>query len=270
MRKNYPEIIYKYRDYTNQFHRNLLIRNQLFLASPLSFNDPFDCYIPPNFRLLDTKVKKEEWVNKTAIAGFDLFEKSGMNLEERMNVLDDRLENDIDGFQKEFNENFYQKQSDYLGVISFSERWDSILMWSHYSKSHTGFCLGIFEEKLRSSGEFIVGGKVQYSNEDEYPERSPLDELTLIKSFDLTHHKSSDWSYEKEYRIIKMFHPHIPTPEGRICIIPDSFIAEYIIGVRAPEDCKQHIIQLANEKRKPVYQIEQVPFKFKVSRKLLN
>lgn len=56
-----PEIVYKYRDWNNPFHKNILLHNEIYLASPKDFNDPFDCRIPMNFQnMSEIKMTHEE------------------------------------------------------------------------------------------------------------------------------------------------------------------------------------------------------------------
>ena len=59
----YPPIVYKYRNWTDINHQNMLRRNELYLSSPKDFNDPFDCRIPENFYLLDTPEKIQEYID---------------------------------------------------------------------------------------------------------------------------------------------------------------------------------------------------------------
>ena len=59
----YPEKIFKYRDWTNSFHQKILTENEVFMSSPKLFNDPFDCRITTNFSLLDTSEKKKAYVD---------------------------------------------------------------------------------------------------------------------------------------------------------------------------------------------------------------
>ncbi len=56
-------IVCKYRDWSNVSHRNLLIYNELYLASPNDFNDPFDCRIYPNFTNLNES-EIEEYIER--------------------------------------------------------------------------------------------------------------------------------------------------------------------------------------------------------------
>ena len=56
-----PEIIYKYRDWTNSYNKQITHR-EIYLASPKDLNDPFDCRVTPNFDLLDNDEKINEFI----------------------------------------------------------------------------------------------------------------------------------------------------------------------------------------------------------------
>src|SRR5437762_935552 len=66
-KEKYPDIVYKYRNWSEDNHKNVLYKNQLFLTSPKDFNDPFDCRIPQNFSLLNTKEKIQQFVDKSIV-----------------------------------------------------------------------------------------------------------------------------------------------------------------------------------------------------------
>lgn len=67
-------------------------------------------------------------------------------------------------------------------------------MWSHYAKSHTGFCV---EYNLRNP--FVMASrKVNYTN--SYPQLTYPFEATDI--FSLALNKSTDWVYEDEFRSV--------------------------------------------------------------------
>ena len=46
------------------------------------------------------------------------------------------IEGSVNGIVKQINENRYGR-----GVCCLSEKHDDVLMWSHYSNGHKGFCL---------------------------------------------------------------------------------------------------------------------------------
>jgi len=81
-------------------------------------------------------------------------------------------------------------------VCCFSEIYDNILMWSHYSEKHKGFCLIFNLENDINYWEKLF--PVEYHQ--EYPILDNIEELSdkaLLR-------KSSAWSYEAEWRILNM------------------------------------------------------------------
>lgn len=101
-------------------------------------------------------------------------------------------------------------------IACLSERWDSLLMWSHYSNSHHGYCIEYEVQPYSANlkfGQFPL--RIKYSRE-----RSVIRELDFLKMFgdvdftspelfNFTDHivsalyleKSDDWSYEREWRV---------------------------------------------------------------------
>lgn len=55
-------ILYKYRDWSDKHHKNILTKNEIFMVSPGSFNAPFDCRIPENYHLLNTQEKIDQFM----------------------------------------------------------------------------------------------------------------------------------------------------------------------------------------------------------------
>jgi hypothetical protein len=267
--QEYPEIIYKYRNWTEEYHKDILIKNNLFMASPDYFNDPFDCRIPINYTLLDTPEKIEKYVVSFVERHKQLFLSRRIDLQEEINRMTIDYTNNIEQIQSNYEKILFAGQNQHYGVLSLSKRWDSILMWAHYAQNHRGFCVGFWEEKLRESRKFDKGGPVSYNPENEYPQIHPLtedNEDKMVDKFKETHTKAFDWKYEEEYRINKLFYPEIPTNEDRIITIPDDFFAEITIGLMMPNEHKNEIIELARRKNIRVYQAKRIPFKFVIDR----
>ncbi len=266
MTNDYPTTLYKYRNWTDIYHKNILLKNQLFLASPKDFNDPFDCRIAPNFKLLDTKEKIQRYVDEALIRHFDTLTKDNRDLVFEQKRLEERLLNNIEDVQKDHEEEYFNTRDIYFGVVSMSTRWDSILMWSHYSDSHKGICVGFSEEKLRESGLFGAGGQVHYPTNNEYPQIDPFEKDKIENIITETQSKASDWSYEKEFRLSKLFYPHVPTKEDRTIAVPDDYFTEIILGLKIPENDEKEIIDIAKTKNIKVYKVAKVPLKFGLSR----
>ena len=207
MKNSLPKTIYKYRDWENDYHKTVLTKNELFLASPGYFNDPFDCRIPENYYLLNTEEKIEEFIEKTTEKHRDRIIASGYDIEERKHNFRERFK-DIHATQKEHETNEFQKVDECYGVLSLTARWDSLLMWSHYGNEHKGFCIGFHEEKLRNTGLFGSGGMVTYGN--SFPVRNPLeDRHPFVDAALQLNYKALDWKYEQEY--LSLIHISEPT-----------------------------------------------------------
>lgn len=155
--ETYPDIIYKYRSWSNIFHKKILIEGEVYLSAPKHFNDPFDFRIPKNYFLLDSQEKIKKYVDNGIEKQKEWLLANGRDLElERIQHLK-RIEN-LEQYQKEHEEIETEATDKHYGVLSLSARWDSILMWSHYGDFHKGFNIGYNETKMRESGLFGKGG----------------------------------------------------------------------------------------------------------------
>ena len=89
-----------------------------------------------------------------------------------------------------------------VGIYCLSEVPDSILMWSHYASSHTGYCI-----EFKASDTTPCFGEAQQVN---YSETYPLVahfRMPGEKKMDLTFlTKFAGWKYEREWRIIEAIH----------------------------------------------------------------
>lgn len=257
------EIIYKYRDWTNTYHRELLYENEIYLSSPKDFNDPFDCRIHPNLKLLDTEEKRTEFANKQIISNFQRLENEGINIEDALNNLSNRLSKDLpreDDFYSEISEDFQNRN---YGVLSLSLLWDSILMWSYYGNNHQGFCLGFNRKKLEDSGLFGKGGPVMYK--EDYPSIDPLDDDLIKIGFIETHTKAKKWCHEEEYRFFHL-NPDGFSQKERKIKLNDEFFEELILGVNFPHLDIEKAQRIAESKQMKLYQTVRIKGEFKLER----
>lgn len=259
-------IVYKYRDWKDCYHRNVLMDNQLYLAAPKDFNDPFDCRINHNFSLLN-KQEEEEYINELCIKGFPVSEKLGKDIRKVIHDLEERFKKK-DELQKFSNEILFETQDLHYAIFTCSLRWDSILMWSHYARNHTGFCVGLNADKIKESGHFGKLGKVVY--QDKFPEIKPRvakkDDTMMQNSFLETHIKATDWQHEEEYRFMITQYPKVLTIEDRIVRIPNDFFAEVILGINIDPADKRDIVAICKGKGIPVFQAKKKEFKFEIDR----
>jgi Protein of unknown function (DUF2971) len=205
-----PRYIYKYISFNSNLFKTL-INGNLWLASPLSFNDPFDCQIE------DQTI----WTIDKIINFIARGEKVSAKDREIMHTLSDE---DYDWFGQTFNKSF-RKTLNKIGISCFSLDRNNSLMWSHYANGHTGLCLKF--DMLADSYLFKDCYKVNYSK--EYP-KILVEENGKANITDAILTKSKIWEYENEWRVIK-------NESGLIPYNPTSII-EIIFGVKTNSDDK--------------------------------
>lgn len=178
----YPQVnhLYKYCAY-NTNSLSILRNKKIWLATPESFNDPFDCNI---------KFKSE--INSEAFSKY-------LN---RTGRATGNLHRDYEIFIQGLKE-FRNKDIKKFGVFSMRQIKGNILMWSHYANQHKGFCIGFVRKTNNLLGDITKTQPVEY--DCNYPEVDPLDENgnydhSIFTKMLFT--KAKDWEYEKEWRLV--------------------------------------------------------------------
>jgi hypothetical protein len=210
----YPQVkhLYKYCAY-NANSIAILINKRIWVAKPESLNDPFDCNIkftPPE-------------INSDAFSKY--LKRTGRSTGNRQNDYETFLE----GLQK-----YIEKDNNKFGVFSMSQINDNILMWSHYTNQHKGFCIGFVRKKDNLLGDIKKTQPVEY--DCNYPEVGPLDENgnydhSIFTKMLFT--KAKNWEYEKEWRLVY--------DEGDKEEPLPADISSVIFGLRMPEERKATI-----------------------------
>jgi len=229
----------------------------LRISPRCSLNDPFELLpAKPNFQewMIFMNQCKDFHLSKLVSSQADL-----KTLKKEELYWEKYIKAELDYFGDKKAKTFYnhswtesmRKIDEIGGVISLSSRWDSSLMWAHYSNSHNGFCIGFNIDKIREN----IGGifEVLYSD-SRYKIR--LGETSEV-NFNVFYTKSKDWSYEQEYRVIKLFSEadqvlKFDSDTIYLTVFVPDLISEIIIGSRASLDiintiqqfCDKHSIQL--------------------------
>lgn len=268
MTRQLPEIIYKYRNWTDKYHKRALTNTELYLSAPSDFNDPFDYKITKNHHSLNSPERIEKYIEKGINDNLEYLRAEKRGIEGEKIQLRKRFQN-LDQYQREHEEINNENTDKYLGVLSLSGRWDSILMWSHYGDFHRGYCIGFDEEKLRNSGFFGTGGNVSYTS--ELPFIDPIEEEDIVKtSFYKTHYKAKDWEYEEEYRLTKLFYDKPYEEPNRLVQIPEEYIREVIIGLKISDEHKSEITLECKKRKIDIYQAIKEPYEFKIKREPIS
>jgi Protein of unknown function (DUF2971) len=126
-----------------------------------------------------------------------------------------------------------------FGILSLSMTADNLLLWAHYGSEHRGLAVEIdpldreFNRHSSKDREFQLADRVRYSA--RRPQIPESDEI-LFQHFFV---KSPEWSYEKEYRIVRKFESaleQIASPSFPIHLyeLPPSAVRRVIFGARVP------------------------------------
>lgn len=237
--------LYKYRTFC-EFTNDIITKSSLWYANPLSFNDPFDTN--PSYDETKEYTQKER---DTFLEMYAELGKSFGHSKKARKVFIEEYKYRCNSRSKfiSFGKEIYKKQFASIGVVCLSEVKDSILMWSHYSDNHSGL---VFEFDYSLPAKIKVNEfplKIQYEKENTLISLTPKSHKQMHDQMEIIFlTKYSDWSYEKEYRILHQdFQGNKPFDK--------KLLTKIIFGLKASLDNMQKIVKLCKE-----YGFEHVEF----------
>lgn len=136
-------------------------------------------------------------------------------------------------------------------ISCFSDRSDSVVMWSHYSDKHTGICIEFSARGKPKFQHISIFDFVRYQN--ERPIITDLELMKFISCFNFDDSemsdkkimdkiltalyltKSKDWEYEQEWRVASR------TCGSEYISIAPMYVSAVLIGVHAPPDLEKEI-----------------------------
>ena len=256
MKAKYPKILYKYCCFDEEGHVFDLIRKgKMWFSSARCFNDPFDTSITYNYDGLYDKIA-QDWVYSIIECDYP-----NLSFSEKKKLATEKL-NEIrrdPSILLQRMDAIIEMQYNKFGICCFSEIKSNILLWSHYAKNHSGVCVGFstnlimdYADRLLSQNELLDLVKVKYAK--EYPQHSlikiELGSEDVSDVEDILYTKSSDWSYEKEYRLIFW-------GKTNFCInFGFDTISEIVLGCRISAIHRDQILGICSTSENPpqVYQ----------------
>lgn len=239
-----PASLYRYRSCTD-YNLDAFKEDQIWLSTASEFNDPYDSLLYFNIeeikRMCYNGLKPTYDLIQSGGAS-EILRDFGVDGEDVTNIYKNM---DFNSFASTFESDLNDKIIGICQLLTlvkniirystkmacFSERVDSITMWSHYANNHKGFVLEYdFRNKITecdtcnnktcNNRNNVTLFPIIYSDEpyhaNEYavwcilvfllhikgismPNIKPYDELAFIK---IILHKSPEWANEKEWRII--------------------------------------------------------------------
>ncbi len=230
-----PTELYKHMTISNNLYKTL-INAELWFAAPTSFNDPFDCQINDRTNWTDDNIR--DYVTRTAQA-------TGQTIDPEDVV---RKNQQFPGsFNKFFTDNL-KKLLSRQGVACFLPNPDNLLLWAHYSSSHTGVCLKF--DITKDEDLFALTFAVKYSK--DYPQFDYLTERNQLVDKAMRT-KSIHWEYENEVRVFKTNFGNHPFKK--------ESLKEIIFGCKADSNEIRTIRQIVANANYPDLKLRQVKLK---------
>lgn len=223
------DVLFKYLDWSKPYVKDSFVERTLYFSDNFSFNDPFDLQLPilmdiearSNWFINEEKKHKRRELTQDEIDEIFLFLK---RKEPIFNEATKKWKQDVSAVKE------IEKR---LGVLCLSRSRNSVVMWGHYSKSHSGICIGYDFDKLvnflnNKLSEKVMTYEVQYTSEvPKFDNIKMLDDEYLLESTNKRFStKHIDWQYEKEVRII------ITNFARKQIEIPADVISEIIFGYK--------------------------------------
>jgi hypothetical protein len=219
-----PPLLYKYCAF-NERTPTIFQNNELYFQSPNCFNDPFDTAV--GFTCVGSKQQRKRLFREHMPLSYPhLSRKEALRLERRFKG--GHWDHAIGGMEKQL-----QKIRERMGVFCMTEKKDNILMWSHYAKWHTGFCLEFETDDLFFSQVHPV----------EYTSTLPCVNLPDAWDTSVGSHteglltKAKEWEYEREWRIIDL-----KNGVG-VHLFPPAILHGVILGCRISEEDRQQVVE---------------------------
>ncbi len=229
--------LYKYRSFQDRGLERVFSHQEIYLANPTQFNDPFDCR--PILRASSDTNVRIKFLSSVVQSRFP-----DASPQEHLFRIQEGLSR-TDAFERENLEEIYIQTIKPYGIYSLSEINNDILMWSHYANAHTGICLE-FDSQIE---ETFFGEALKVHYQEDIPVVDPMlfeKDDQFLKAIAV---KSSHWDYEHERRVLKT------KEEGGsgIHIFETPLLTGVILGVNIRREDEDLIINWIDHYLTPVH-----------------
>lgn len=259
----YPNYLYRYFSFDSKnYFEDILCKDLLHFSSPKELNDPFDCSLNIIFSGRNKRFMKKYLIKKILPIRInniskDLIRKASAFIDENYQGFDPNIKSNELLLQQN-NRNYVLSS----GVNCLSELNNNLLMWSHYSNKHTGFCVEFNCDKLvKAIDDYNKSHQViTYLNKIVYKRNYPRISAYKHEMVDSLFTKSSIWMYEKEWRIV------YSEGAGQKINLPPNVITAIYMGLEIQPTQEEIIKRIVLEKQYKIdlYRAKKVPNKFAV------
>ena len=236
-----PEVLYKYRNWNNLLHREILTKKEVYFAPHKSFNEvhehnlEYDVDSMTHERLLNYFLTA---ANELGIPEADREEFANFHLNNTPLFNPGHMETVKADMDRIFNET--------RGILSLSPYKDSMTLWNMFANSCMGFVVGLDSNFMFKEGYMqCMAGYVEYYEEDNPPKlnmTTTTDEERIIEALKRIYSLPKRFEDEKEFRLSRTLFDG-----NRKFKIEQEMYKEIILGHFMTEESKDEIIKLAKK-----------------------
>lgn len=247
----FPEILYKYRSWNNEFNKKFITHREVYMASPNQFEDKIDCKIPIRYDLMSDKQAEKFYDRLSRVAQLNISrQQRRKEVRQRVKSRDHKNELKNDEYQKFYFEQYFQR----IGIFSLTAEHCLDEMWIKYANNHQGFCVGYNSRILFE--HLGGGGKVEYFDEVPVLMPDPIMNREEIR-YKQVYFKERKWEFEKEYRTNKFWFDGATTNDRQIEIPKEAFHS-VILGKEISEI---HKLEISNAIKENIGEIKIYEYK---------
>lgn len=230
---------------------DILQNQEIRYTQPGAFNDPFEMpafLVTAIYPDIFAKYVADQLPNRLR----QHYEQLPSAIKEKISVenfcgLAEREKKPINEHAKQFIELATPRLRDSLrafdqqvGILSLTESPMNLLMWSHYANEHRGMVIEFDEKHSSFNDRRSPNDEFGYLRRVKYTDDRPVGTLLDFDFADFFLTKSTEWSYEKEWRILRPTSDavrHYTASPYNICLfrLPSTAIRRIILGARVTE-----------------------------------
>lgn len=249
-----PASLYKYYSDTPE-KLDAVKKNRMWYSAPCNFNDVFDCDISIDDKKVFNEALKLFSDKRGIRPGSNAWKNFRATMTQQLRAL-----------RSQFDE-----LRNTTGVSCLSESENSLLMWAHYANNHRGLCV---EYDLLEINRILNFSAIPviYSEERtcfDFFDPQTIEKDTLKLFIQSLTSKSPEWSYEKEWRIIRdqgaCGDKWNADKKGALLdmVQPSSII----LGCAVQPEFEQEVTEYCSINRIDLYKMEKDPIQYCLNKK---
>jgi hypothetical protein len=129
-----------------------------------------------------------------------------------------------------------------LGILSLTEDPAHTLMWSHYASRHFGVAVEFDENHTWFSQKMTPSDDLRHLVQVSYIQNPHPRTWRQVSGTDMLCTKNAEWSYEREWRIIRPLKDGTEISAGKVCFdVPSDAVRSIILGCRTTSVLEKQI-----------------------------